>query len=132
MDRRHVEVDQRQFLLEVGLQEEAVYPHTGVVDDEINILTAGLRAGLREQARAFLPLREVRGDHDDAPVRILGKDLPAQLLQTVFPPRRQDQIVAPDGKIFGDLHSYSGARAGHQCIHRYPRFLSFTLMHNKP
>ena len=111
MDRRHVQVDQRQFLVQVRLQKAPVNAHSRVVDNKVDIFSPCLPAGFIEKAHTLLSGRQVRRDHDHIPVRILIKDLTAQLLQTVLPAGRQDQVIAFYRQIFGDLHADAGTGA---------------------
>ena len=129
MDRRHIQIDQRQFFVQIRLQKAAIYAHPCVVDNKINVLRARLLAGLLEKAHTFLSGRQVGRDHDHVPLRILMKDLAAQLLKAVLPAGRQDQVVALDGQVFGNLHTDAGTGAGYKCIHTYP--LSISSLHGR-
>ena len=125
VDRCDIQVDQCQFLFQIGHQERSVHAHARVIDHKIDVPVTGPAAGFPVQTHAFLPFGEIRRDHDDLPLRMPEADLPAQLSQEAAAAGCDDQIITFFRQIFGNFKSDAGAGASDKCVHM--SFLLFLI-----
>ena len=123
MDRGDIQIDQLQFLFQVGFQKISVHAHSGIVDDEIDIFSPRFFPDLTIEAAAFLPHGEVSGNYQDFLFREFFQNLIAQLLQLILAAGCQNQVISFYGEIFRNLPSDAGACAGDKCIHISPPWL---------